>query len=268
MPQSEFDDPAFLERLRQGDSAAYRTLIRRFHGSLTSVAASVIGSRAQAEEVVQDAWLAVFSSIARFEGRSSVVTWLFSIVLNRARTRVSREGRLVALPSLMDGTPPNERAVPTSAFRPDGHWIDPPRLWDEVSPERIIGGRQLWQHVREAIDRLPAGQRAVITLRDMEGRTAEEACALLALTPENQRVLLHRARGQIRQLVDILTGDAAAPAPVARSAAAARRRARDARGLTSLLIPARWRPLLNLWRLVRRIAAVWPASGNPVAAAR
>src|ERR1700722_8196745 len=124
MPRSEFDDPAFLERLRQGEQAAYRGLVRRFHRSLTSVAASVIGSQAQAEEVVQDAWLAVFSSIDRFEGRSSVVTWLFTIVLNRARSRATRERRLVALPAGLDGSEPGERGVPLSAFKPDGHWID------------------------------------------------------------------------------------------------------------------------------------------------
>jgi RNA polymerase sigma-70 factor (ECF subfamily) len=201
-----FDDPEFLARLRQGESTAYRALIRRYHGSLVGVAASIIGSRAQAEEVVQDAWLAVFSGIGRFEGRSSVVTWLFSIVLNRARTRASREGRLVGLPALMEGTPPGERAVPLTAFKPDGHWVEVPRLWDEIDPERIVGGRQLWDHVQGVIERLPGGQRAVIILRDMEGRTAEEACELLAISAENQRVLLHRARGRIRQAIDTLTG--------------------------------------------------------------
>jgi RNA polymerase sigma-70 factor (ECF subfamily) len=219
MRQGEFDDPAFLARLRQGEPAAYRTLIRRFHSSLVGVAASIIGSRAQAEEVVQDAWLAVFSGIGRFEGRSSVVTWLFSIVLNRARTRASREGRLVGLPALMEGTPPGERAVPLSAFKPDGHWVEAPRLWDELDPERIIGGRQLWDHVQEVIGRLPAGQRAVIILRDMEGRDAEEACELLAISAENQRVLLHRARGRIRQAIDALTGTEAKAAPAVRRTA-------------------------------------------------
>jgi RNA polymerase sigma-70 factor (ECF subfamily) len=170
------------------------------------VAASIIGSRAQAEEVVQDAWLAVFAGIDRFEGRSSLVTWVFSIVLNRARTRASREGRLVGLPALLEGTEPGGRAVDVSEFKPDGHWLEVPRLWDELSPERIVGGRQLWDHVTEAIERLPAGQRAVIILRDMEGREAEEACSLLGISAENQRVLLHRARGRIRQTIDALVG--------------------------------------------------------------
>ena len=96
----------------------------------------------------------------------------------------------------------------TSAeFKPDGHWLEVPSLWDDLNPERIVGGRQLWDHVTEAIERLPAGQRAVIILRDMEGREAEEACTLLGISAENQRVLLHRARGRIRQTIDALIGD-------------------------------------------------------------
>jgi RNA polymerase sigma-70 factor (ECF subfamily) len=200
MRQTEFDDPEFLARLRRGDEQAYRVLIRRFHGSLTGLAASIIGSRAQAEEVVQDAWLAVFSGIGGFEGRSSLVTWVFSIVLNRARTRATREGRLVGLPSLMEGTSPGGRAVDVSEFKPDGHWIEAPRLWDEINPERIVGGRQLWDHV------------------------IEEACTLLGITAENQRVLLHRARGRIRQTIDAVVGaprPAAAPAVRRRGGAAA-----------------------------------------------
>jgi hypothetical protein len=102
--------------------------------------------------------------------------------------------------------------VDVSEFKPDGHWIEAPRLWDQIDPERIVAGRQLWDHVMEAIDRLPAGQRAVIILRDIEGCEAEEACTLLGLTAENQRVLLHRARGRVRQTIDGVTG---APRPAA-----------------------------------------------------
>lgn len=200
----EFDDPLFLDRLRRGDEAAYRALIRRFHVSLTHVATSIIGSRAQAEEVVQDAWLAVYAGIGRFEGRSSLTTWLFSIVLNRARTRIGRESRTVGLPAILDGSAPGETVVPATSFKPDGHWVDAPALWDDISPERIVAGRQLWDHVSAVIDGLPAGQKAVITLRDLEGQDAETVCELLEISPENQRVLLHRARGRVRQAVDAL----------------------------------------------------------------
>ena len=199
----EFDQPDFLARLRAGDDASYRRLIRRFHGSLVGTASAIIGSRAQAEEVVQDAWLAVFAGIGRFEGRSTLASWLFAIVLNRARTRASREGRMVGL-GAMPGAEGNERAVPLDRFQPDGHWTESPGLWDELDPERQIAGRQLWRYVQEAIEALPAGQKAVIILRDMEALSAEEACALLAISPENQRVLLHRARGRVRRAVEAL----------------------------------------------------------------
>lgn len=213
MRETEFDDPDFIGRLRDGDSAAYRRLVRRFHTSLVRCAAAIIGSQAQAEEVVQDSWIAVFSGIGRFEGRSSLVTWLFSIVMNRARTRISREGRTVGLGALMEGSPPGGRGVPLSEFKPDGHWAEAPRLWDDLNPERIAGGRQLWDHVQTVIDSLPSGQKAVILMRDMEGLDAEETCALLDISPENQRVLLHRARCRIRRELDALTG--AAPLPQA-----------------------------------------------------
>jgi RNA polymerase sigma-70 factor (ECF subfamily) len=210
MRATEFDEPGFLASLRQGDASAYRLLVRRLHASLVRFAASIIGSHAQAEEVVQDSWLAVHAGIGQFEGRSSLQTWIFSIVMNRARTRVSREGRLVGLGALMEGTPPGERGVPLSEFKPDGHWAEAPKLWDQLDPERIVAGRQLWDHVQAAIDRLPAGQRAVILLRDMEGCDAEEARQVLDISAENQRVLLHRARSRIRREIDLLVGVAPA----------------------------------------------------------
>ena len=160
---------------------------------------------------------------------------MFSIVLNRALTRATREGRLVGLPALLDGTDPGGRAVDIGEFQPDGHWVEAPRLWDELNPERIVGGRQLWDHVMETIERMPAGQRAVIILRDLEGCEAEEACTLLGISAENQRVLLHRARGRVRQTIDRLTG-APQSAPVA---AAARRRAGSA-GETALCRLMSW----------------------------
>ena len=235
---AEFDTPAFLAALRAGENRAYRAVIRRYHGSLVGVASGIIGSRAQAEEVVQDAWLAVFNTIGRFEGRSSFAAWLFTIVLNRARSRITREARMVALPPVLDGIQGDERGVPRSQFRADGHWIEPPRLWDELDPERTIGGRQLWAHVQDVIQTLPAGQRAVIILRDIEDRTSEDACALLDISAANQRVLLHRARARVRRAIDELTG---APAALRRTAAQKARR--DEGGTLRRLAQALWRGL-------------------------
>ena len=205
MDDRAFDSPAFLARLRAGEAAAYRVLVRRYHAPLVAVASGIIGSRAQGEEVVQDAWIAVHGAIGRFEGRSSLASWIYTIVLNRARTRIVRESRTVGLPAILDGSQGEERAVPASAFRPDGHWVEAPRLWDTLDPERVVSGRQLWEHVQEAIEALPAGQRAVVVLRDIEGKPGEEICALLQITPENQRVLLHRGRARIRAAIDKVT---------------------------------------------------------------
>lgn len=226
MPDRIFDTPEFLERLRQGEEAAFRRMIRRYHGSLVGVASGIIGSRAQAEEVVQDAWLAVFSGIGKFEGRSSLSSWLFTIVMNRARTRAVREGRTIPFSSFAEGSDGEERAVDPSRFQPDGHWVDSPALWEELDPERVVAGRQLWDHVQDVIAAMPAGQRAVLILRDIEGQSAEDACTMLELSPENQRVLLHRARHRVRAAVDALTGTQvtrrkAAPARPATSGAKA-----------------------------------------------
>jgi hypothetical protein len=131
---------------------------------------------------------------------------------------------------LLEGTPPGGRGVPLTAFKPDGHWAETPRLWDEISPERVVGGRQLWDHVQAVVDVLPAGQRAVILLRDMEGCDAEEVCSLLAISAENQRVLLHRARSRIRREIDRLTGEGA-PARATPVRVEAKRGSRGSGGL-------------------------------------
>jgi RNA polymerase sigma-70 factor (ECF subfamily) len=221
MNDAEFDAPEFLAALRAGEERAYRRLIRRYHTSLVGVAQGIIGSRAQAEEVVQDAWLAVFRSVERFEGRSSLGGWIFTIVTNRARTRIVQEGRTVGLPGL-DGV---ERSVDASAFREDGHWQELPALWDVLDPERMVSGRQLYVLVHEVIETLPAGQRAAIILRDIENRSAEEACEMLGVSPENQRVLLHRARGRVRAAIDAVMGpEAAVPADARRPGPAPRRK--------------------------------------------
>ena len=183
----------------------------------------------------------MYAGVGRFEGRSSLVTWIFSIVMNRAKTRVSREGRLVGLGALMEGTSPTQRGIPLTEFKPDGHWAETPKLWDELNPERIVGGRQLWDHVQAVIEQLPPGQRAVILLRDMEGRDAEETCGLLEISAENQRVLLHRARSRIRQEIDTLVGVEpsvrTAPGPASRAQSAGGGVARVLHRLASFLWP-------------------------------
>ena len=209
---TEYDHLAFLERLRNGDGAAFCSLIRRFNGSLVGLATAITGSRSLAEEVVQDSWISAMAGIQGFEGRASIASWLFRIVINRARSLVVREARMISLDLAGaeggagpdgDGTRPR--------FKPDGHSEEQPRLWETIDPERIVGGRQLWMHVQDTIAHLPAGQRAVLILRDVEGQTAADACALLRISPENQRVLLHRGRERIRRAIDRLTSNPARP---------------------------------------------------------
>jgi len=235
----EFDDPAFLERLRRGDNTAFRQLVRRFHGALVSTANAIIGSRAQAEEVVQDTWLAVIGNIAAFEGRSSLATWLFTIAANGARTRAKREGRMVALvPPSLEG---EERAVEMQNFRADGHWVVVPRLWHDLDPEREVGGRELWKHVEAVIEQLPPNQKAVLILRDIEGLSAEDARAVLDVSAVNQRVLLHRARGRIRRRIDALLAEGEAGQAASRPARAGPPRLpRTEPGVVRVLSWPRW----------------------------
>ncbi|HUG60717.1 MAG TPA: sigma-70 family RNA polymerase sigma factor [Methylomirabilota bacterium] len=203
-PLLRFDaDGAFLARLKAGDRAAVRLLVERHHGALVTLAGTVVKSRAAAEDVAQETWLAVMAGIGAFDGRSALSTWVVAILLNKARTHARREGRYVpfADEAARDAEPGPEPGL----FRADGHWADPPPSFDGLDPERIVAGRELWRHVRAAIERLPPAQRAVLVMRDVEGKSGAETCHLLGLSPENQRILLHRARRRLRAEVAALT---------------------------------------------------------------
>src|SRR5262245_40639845 len=161
-------------------------------------------SHAVAEEVVQETWLGVLQGIDRFEGRSSFRTWLFRILVNRARTRAKREGRMVPFPvcggeSDQEGEPsvPAERFLGPDHPEWPHHWALPPRAWAGPPEEQLLT-RESLQLVNRAIAGLPPSQREVITLRDVQGWTAEEVCNVLEITETNQRVLLHRARSRVR----------------------------------------------------------------------
>ncbi len=187
-------DSELLLRLRSGDEQAFAALVERFHEPMLRLAAAYVPSRAVAEEVVQDTWLAALRGLAGFEGRSSLKTWLFRILVNRARTTGSKEQRSVPVAD-------PEPAVDPSRFGGDGGWSDPPEHWIEAAERRMEAGK-LADRVRVWIDDLPARQREVVLLRDVEGMTSEEVCTVLALTDGNQRVLLHRGRSRLRQLFE------------------------------------------------------------------
>jgi RNA polymerase sigma-70 factor, ECF subfamily len=188
------DDHILLERLRAGDEDAFRELVRRHDGALRRVARTFVRTPSVADEVVQETWLGVIRGLGAFEGRSSLQTWIFRILVNRARTRAVREARSIPFSSLESDDAP---AVDPAAFGPDGRWAAaPPRL--DADPESSLLRGEVREHLLRAIDALAPAQRAVITLRDLVGVPAEEVCELLELTEGNQRVLLHRARSRVR----------------------------------------------------------------------
>jgi RNA polymerase sigma-70 factor, ECF subfamily len=194
------DDMDLLQRLRAGDEQAFVVLVRRYHDSMIRLASSFVPSRAVAEEVVQDTWMGVLRGIGGFEGRSSFRTWLFRILVNRARTAGAREGRSIAIG---DAGP----AVDQSRFDAAGAWAAPPEQWIEAIDDRLRAGKMA-HRIRSAIEELPSRQREVVTLRDVEGLSSDEVCHVLEITDGNQRVLLHRGRSRVRQVLETEFGRA------------------------------------------------------------
>jgi RNA polymerase sigma-70 factor (ECF subfamily) len=188
------DDHALLERLRAGDEQAFETLVDRYDTSLRRVARSFVRTDTSADEVVQETWLGVVTGLAAFEGRSSLRTWIFRILVNRARTRATRDARSLPFSALETDEGP---AVEPAAFGADGRWVSAPSRLDG-DPETGLLSAELRRHLRQAVEGLSPDQRAVITLRDLVGLPAAEVCDLLELTDANQRVLLHRARARVR----------------------------------------------------------------------
>lgn len=181
--------------LRRGDSAAFAAVFRRHNAAMVRVAQGICGSRAVAEEVAQEAWVAVLKTIDRFEGRSSLAGWIFAILINKARTRAQVEGRSISF----DGEADNTLA---DAFDGRGRWKDLPELWDEITPERILQGKTALEVVTAAIDSLPPAQRSVLILRSQQGLEPAEICAALQISEGNMRVLLHRARLAVRAALE------------------------------------------------------------------
>ena len=197
-------DAAVVAALRRGDEAAFADLVTAYGSSLLRLAQDFCRTRSVAEEVVQETWLAVLNGIDRFEGRSSLKTWIFRILVNKAKTRGAREARSVPFSSFE--TDDDERAVPEERFRgPDnqwaGHWASPPRPLAAVPEERLLG-REVRVRIGEALQALPETQRIVVTLRDVAGWDSDEVCEALGLTEGNQRVLLHRGRGKLRAALE------------------------------------------------------------------
>jgi RNA polymerase sigma-70 factor (ECF subfamily) len=194
-------DECLLDRLRLGDEQAFVALVQRYRPSMLRIAACYVPGPAIAEEVVQDTWLAVLRGLSGFEGRSSVRTWLFRILVNRARTTGVRERRSVPLGE--DLAP----AVDQSRFDAAGNWLVPPAHWHDQVDDRLVAERMAVR-IRTAIMDLPARQREVVTLRDLEGLGSVEVCGVLEISEANQRVLLHRGRSRLRTVLETEFGRA------------------------------------------------------------
>ena len=198
------DEANLIAGLRARDEEAFMLLVDRYSASLLRLAQTYVRDRAAAEEVVQETWLGVLRGIDRFEGRSSLKTWLFRILTNTAKTRGIRESRsrpFSAFGGDDDGPTVDPDRFQDAEGRYPGHWRSFPASWDAVPEERLIGA-ETQDVIRRAVEGLPESQRIVISLRDIEGWTSEEVRNVLELSETNQRVLLHRARAKVRRALE------------------------------------------------------------------
>jgi RNA polymerase sigma-70 factor (ECF subfamily) len=195
----------FVAALRVGNEAAFATLVEMYHTKMLRLARTMVGDAIAAEEVTQQAWLGVLRGLGRFEGRASLQTWIFTILSNCARTYAQRERRTIPFSELFGdelGEEPTVDADRFYAYGPaKGGWREHPKDWHELPEQRFLA-RETLGVVQSAIDTLPANQRAVILLRDVDGLTASEVCNILNVTESNQRVLLHRARAKVQKELD------------------------------------------------------------------
>ena len=200
------EQDAIVAALREGDERAFAMLVDEYGPAMLRVALMYVATRAVAEDVVQEAWLGVIKGIGRFEGRSSLRTWIFRILANVAKTRGEGEGRTIPFSSVPggddeDGGPSVDPDRFLASGRWVGHWASPPSRWSELPEERLVAGETV-AVVERAIAALPEMQRTVITLRDVEGWGSDEVCAVLDLSEANQRVILHRARSKARRALE------------------------------------------------------------------
>lgn len=191
-------DRELLDRLRAGDEQAFVVLVRRYQPHLLRLACSMVDNRSVAEEAVQDTWMGVVRGIERFEGRSSVKTWLFRILVNRTRSAANRERRTETATS-------EPQSALDDWFDSSGAWVSPPVPWAEQAEDRVAA-EALARRARACLERLPAGQRQAVLLRDVDGLSAEDACSMLGITEGNLRVLLHRGRARLRGMLDAEMG--------------------------------------------------------------
>lgn len=200
------DEQKLIARLRKGDEGAFDELVNKHHGALIRMAMGHVADREVAEEVVQDTWMAVIEGLDRFEGRSSLRTWIFGILIHKAKDRGVREKRHTTFSAFESFDDETEEAVDPSRFHQSGewagHWAFPPQPWDDQTPEKLLASRQAVHAMQRAIDVLPPTLKDVLILRDVEGVEATEVCEMLKITETNLYVRLHRARERVRVAVE------------------------------------------------------------------
>lgn len=204
-------DEALVAALRRGDEQAFTLLVTALRGPMLRVARMYVANRAAAEDVIQQTWLGVLQGLDRFEGRSSLRTWIFRILVNTAKTRGTSESRSIPFSALAEAeAADDDPALPPESFLLDGqdptrgYWVSAPRDWSTLPEDRLLS-TEARAVIAQAIAALPPAQREVITLRDVDGLSADEVCEALAISQGNQRVLLHRARAKVRRaLADYL----------------------------------------------------------------
>ncbi len=198
------DDKQLLAQIREGDAGAFEVLVAKHHGRLVRLARLFVSTEASAEEVVQDTWVAVLDGLDGFEERSSLMTWISRVLVNRAKTKGVREARTVPFSSFgNDEEDASEPVVDPSRFNERGMWSAPPDRWEDESPERLAGNSEMLVLLDAELRQLPERQRIVVVLRDTLGWSAEEVCNALEINETNQRVLLHRARARLRTRLEI-----------------------------------------------------------------
>jgi RNA polymerase sigma-70 factor, ECF subfamily len=193
------DESQVLAALRAGDEAVFAQVVAGLQPTLRRLARSCLREDALIDEVVQDTWLAVISGLERFEARASFRTWVCRILLNRARTTAVRAARSAPISSLGAD---DEGPLDLDRFRPDGRWSQPPGPWADEDPASVASRKEILDLLDRALDDLPARQRQVVLLRDVQGWSADEVCNALDLSESNQRVLLHRGRARLREAVE------------------------------------------------------------------
>lgn len=202
------DETTLINLLRQRDEMAFTQLVEQYHASLVRLAVIYVHDETAAEEVAQETWLAVLHGLDRFEGRSSLKTWIFTILTNKAKTRGQRESRTLPFTDLEEVNPgnptvPSDRFNDPSAANWPNHWAAgaAPVSWDGI-PEDLLLSQETLDVIRNVIGQLPESQRLVVTLHDIEEISTQETCNILGISETNQRVLLHRARARLRQALE------------------------------------------------------------------